>query len=683
MSSLSATVPGQPQLGLGLPLRQVHLDFHTSPHIPDVATEFDPVALARTLKRAHVGSVTIFAKCHHGMCYYPTKTGRGHPAIGDRDLLGEMIEALHREGLRAPIYTTVAWEEDVADRFPQWRQMHADGTFARAANADHTQASHPGGWRFNEWIDPGYQDYIEAHIRELCARYPVDGLFFDILFHAPHAHHSEAALRFRADHDLTAEDTATFRRFEALAQEHFCARFSRLIRGLAPAATLFYNAGLDPMVAAGTGGRARHDHMTHFEIESLPSGFWGYYHFPRLARSVRHWGRPWLGMTGRFQKMWGDFGGIKPQAALEYECFRTQALGGGNSVGDQLPPRGRLDPAAYELIGAVFAQCAAAEPFYAGSEALRHLGLVTACHPDRDLDRSKCSDEGTVQMCEETHYEIAVLDDHDDLTPFAALILPDATVITPTLLPKLRRYYENGGRLILSHHAGRDARGHWALDFLPLTFAGDTEKFPTYWRPRPTFWSERAASDRVIYAQGANVIPGSGTEILVDRVPPYFRRTDLTFCSHFQAPPVAQPDPHPAVVAGERFVYFADPIFLEYRRSGNLIARDIWQRILRSLVGPPPVGDGLPTTIASTSRRRGDDLLVTLLHYIPLRKALEIDVIEERMSFAGEKLSLISPAAEARVFATRETLRRAADGSFELPATKGRLLIEVPGYFAR
>ena len=59
--------------------------------------------------------------------------------------------------------------------------------------------------------------------------------------------------------------------------------------------------------------------------------------------------------------MWGDFGGLKPPAALEYECFRSQALGGANSVGDQLPPRGQLEPAAYELIGGVFARCEIAE----------------------------------------------------------------------------------------------------------------------------------------------------------------------------------------------------------------------------------------------------------------------------------------------------------------------------------
>ena len=98
--------------------RQIHLDFHTSPFIPDVGADFDADEFAQTLADAHVNSVTVFAKCHHGMCYYPTQTGTSHPALGHRDLLGEQIEALHKRGIRAPIYTTIVWEEDAANRFP-------------------------------------------------------------------------------------------------------------------------------------------------------------------------------------------------------------------------------------------------------------------------------------------------------------------------------------------------------------------------------------------------------------------------------------------------------------------------------------------------------------------------------------------------------------------------------------
>jgi hypothetical protein len=63
------------------PKRQVHLDFHTGPAIPDVGTEFDPRQFASVMKKAHVNSVTLFAKCHHGHLYYNTKRAERHPGL--------------------------------------------------------------------------------------------------------------------------------------------------------------------------------------------------------------------------------------------------------------------------------------------------------------------------------------------------------------------------------------------------------------------------------------------------------------------------------------------------------------------------------------------------------------------------------------------------------------------------
>jgi len=287
--------------------RQVHLDFHTSPFIPDVGCEFDAAEFASAVGRARVNSVTVFAKCHHGMCYYPTATGTSHPALGKRDLLGEQIEALHRRGIRAPIYTTVVWEEDVAQRFPQWRQLTREGHFAGENANPAGKPGHAGAWKFNNPLDPAYQDYIEAHVREICERYgrEVDGFFFDILFFAPDACWSEACVAFRKKLGLMGDDRATFDRFQGAAQAAFAKKFTRLVHGLRPRATVFYNAHNDGNMDPGVGPRARAAFQTHCEIESLPSGFWGYYHFPRMARAQGRWGKPWLGMTGRFQKM-GD-----------------------------------------------------------------------------------------------------------------------------------------------------------------------------------------------------------------------------------------------------------------------------------------------------------------------------------------------------------------------------------------
>jgi hypothetical protein len=74
-------------------------------------------------------------------------------------------------------------------------------------------------------------------------------------------------------------------------------------------------------------------------------------------------------------------------------------------------------------------------------------------------------------------------------------------------------------------------------------------------------------------------------------------------------------------------------------------------------------------------------LILTLLHYVPVRKALDIDMIEERSSFAGEVLRLPPSAVRANVFRGKD-LGRTADGGFLLPDNaRGRLLLEVPSFF--
>ena len=82
--------------------RQVHLDFHTSEYIPDIAADFDKEEFAKTLEEAHVDSITCFARCHHGWLYYPSKkiSGAHPPGIEEQKLLLEQIEACHKRGIK-------------------------------------------------------------------------------------------------------------------------------------------------------------------------------------------------------------------------------------------------------------------------------------------------------------------------------------------------------------------------------------------------------------------------------------------------------------------------------------------------------------------------------------------------------------------------------------------------------
>src|SRR5919108_1009705 len=156
-----------------LAFRQLHLDFHTSADVPGVGEDFDAGEFVACLREARVNSVTCFAKCHHGYSYYPTKVGVVHPHL-KRDLLGEQIEACHRADIRVPAYVSVVWDEHSAAAHQEWLQVDRNGRQVGRGPLE------TRGWR---WLclNTAYADYVAAQTEEVLRRYPVDGLFFDIV----------------------------------------------------------------------------------------------------------------------------------------------------------------------------------------------------------------------------------------------------------------------------------------------------------------------------------------------------------------------------------------------------------------------------------------------------------------------------------------------------------------------
>ena len=162
-----------------LPTRQVHLDFHTSQHMPGVGSKFDKEHFQKALKIGKVNSMTIFAKGHHGYCYYPTKVGDVHPTLMDGfDLTGAMIDACHEVGVFAPIYITLGWSALDAENHPQWLAKNKDGVprgYVPHRSVDETRPD-------CSWLDlcsaGGYREYLNELTEEICQRYKnVDGLF--------------------------------------------------------------------------------------------------------------------------------------------------------------------------------------------------------------------------------------------------------------------------------------------------------------------------------------------------------------------------------------------------------------------------------------------------------------------------------------------------------------------------
>ncbi|MFA9392134.1 MAG: alpha-amylase family protein [Prolixibacteraceae bacterium] len=655
--------------------RQIHLDFHTSPYIMDVGKDFDAEAFACTMKKSMVNSVTVFAKCHHGMSYYPTRLGIQHPALKGRDLLGEMMKALFAQKIRRNIYTTVAWEENIANTHPEWRQMKKDGTFANIETSADGKTEQPAGWKFLNWLHPDYIEFLKKHIAEILNNYTPEGIFLDIVFFHPKGGWSEECIKFRQKHGLMADGRETQIKFESLALKYFTGVITNFIRSLNKNITIFYNTPNNLYITNEFGAAVKDEFQTHYEIESLPSGFWGYHHFPRLARRLSHNGKAWYGMTGKFQKMWGDFGGLKSQFALEYECFRSQALGGGNIVGDQLHPLGVLDKATYQTIGNVYRQIEESEAFYEDSVSIAEVGVLSPNHPSLNEDETNLSEEGVVMLLEELHYNCDMLSEDADLNKYKLVVLPDSVQVSDQLEEKLGQYLQYGGKVITTGKSGTN-KAVFQLGSHLLINEGETPLFPTFWNGTEDSGLTEL-SNRVIYTAGAQILAPGESIVYIERVLPYFKRNDVTYCSHFHAPNNKKDENYPAVFGDENYICFADAVFYEYRKSGSGFIKDALQWALQKMIGEPLCGAGLPSSILVYPRKKGNKVIVTLLRYLPVRKSIDIDIIDEALTFAGEILSFSQTVKSVKLYPDGAQLKNLGNRQFELPSQKGRLLLEV------
>lgn len=574
-----------------LRFRQVHLDFHTSGDIPDVGAKFDKTVFQNALRRGHVDSVTVFSKCHHGWSYHPTAVGRPHPTL-KRDLLSEQIEACREIGVRCPIYLSAGFDEWMAGEHPEWVVKDINGVTFRPLDA--------GSFTFKRMrLSSAYLDYLCAQIEEVVRRWPDnDGIFLDIIsawddYHpASLAEMRAAGLDPQSPADVAIHSQNVLRRY----YERTTAA-ARCVRADTP---VFHNGGHIPVGA--------HDFNffnSHFELESLPTGGWGYDHFPFSARYAITQPRDFLGMTGKFHIVWGEFGGFKRPAALRYECAAMLAQGAKCSIGDQLHPDGQMNADTYALIGAAYAEVEAKQAWCEQVRPAARIALICSEQNQKTARGSASAsraDEGAARMMLELHLPFVVLDEDASWDGYEIAILPDGTRLTPAVIQKVEQFLYTGGRIIAAGsallNASQDAfainpgallKGRCSLDPDYLVATALTPDVPV-----------RSA---IVIEGGAYEIEPTTARTLVERRVPYFQRSFDRFCSHQHTPDSPAPAT-PAAILGHGIAYFAHDIFTQYRGNGQPLYRDFFRAALMHLCA-----QNLPVTTTLPSGGR-----VNLLH---------------------------------------------------------------------
>jgi hypothetical protein len=648
-----------------VPARQIHLDFHTSEHIPGVASRFDKRQFQEALRLGHVNLINIFSKGHHGWCYYPTKVGNVHPTL-EIDLLGAQIEACHEIGVRAPIYYTVGWSVNDAEEHPEWCIRNRDGTIA-ARNVDPAAAPEDPrpftSWKF---LCPsgGYRELMLAQTKEICQWYDVDGFWYDILNAYPVCY-CENCRRGMRDRGVDVDDEGAVFLYSVEKWKRFQGECARLLHEYHPYASVYYNGTTKLNTPNRNVAFRMYEDNTQHDLEDLPTTWGGYDKLPVRAKLFQNTGKPLVAMSGKFHTSWGEFGGFKHPDAIRYEAAAMVAFGTACNFGDQLHPLGEMDLDTYRYIGAAYEYVEQIEAYGPGGHTVSTLGLWrTGIEAD---------DEGTARMLLETQTDFAVVDPDDDLSPYEAIVLTGAACLSETQATRLSAYVAAGGGLLVLGESALDAeRVRFLLD-VGAIYLGPAEYDVDYMVLGDALGKARISSPFLNYEAAMRVRAEAGTELLAAVHEPYFSRTYGRFCSHRNTPYRPEQAAHPGALRKGNVVFLPHRLGKIYYDLGARVHRDMFASALRLIHTRPVIATEMPSAgRVSLLHQPGERRYVAHLLYGPALQRGDCQVIEDLVPLYDVPVELRVPQSvtQARLVPGESTL--------SLERSSGSVRVVVP-----
>ncbi|WP_423360771.1 alpha-amylase family protein [Melissococcus plutonius] len=612
-----------------LPYRQVHLDFHT-PRLPfKLGKNFNKDIFQKTLKQACVNSITLTGRCHHGYIYYKTDLPAEHPQM-ENDFLMEEIDACYEIGIRAPIYLTVGWDAFSADHHPEWLERKKDGSLYGFGDTDQLSPD----WK-TLCFNTAYLDYLKEQIIDTIKHFgkKLDGLFFDIVWQDSCYCSCCTMKMIEKNYDIYSEKARE--RFAKETEQFLKDEIYQTIQSINPTCPIFFNEGnILPTI------RTNLHEYSHLEIESLPSGEWGYQHFPTVVRYAKNLGKEYVGMTGKFHKVWADFGSYKNKAALEYETFLALAHGAKCSIGDQMYPDGTLQLATYDLIGSVYTQVKEIEKYNDNTLPITELAIVHPGICQISEEKVDLSLAGAVNMLNEAHYQFDIIDDQMDWQAYKMIILPDKIVLNATLKNKLRTFQNQGGKILASYHSGLDETNHFPASW-QIEYIDENSFIPTYGTYKDPIAKVLPKGELVLHGKSA-LICSKSNEVLGKEIHPLYQRNFEHYYSHFQAP-ANKESAYPVTIKNDSLVYFTHPLFEMYKLHGMKPYKSLIIAALEYLLNDQKVvKTNLPATaeIVLNHKKEQKQLIINILHYIPERKAVLLDTIEEAIPLKDNQIEL-------------------------------------------
>jgi hypothetical protein len=440
--------------------------------------DLDPRRIVAQLKDAGATALYVHARDYAGNCYYDTKVGHKHSALGDHDMLREFSAACRRARMNILYYVYMAQAHEPRG------ECHAERDFA-AVDADGRRATD----KLMCMNSPG-RDYIEALLRELSAGYDFDGYWLDCFGWGAWGKpcYCEACkARFLADtgcalpapDDQALSSRRTYRRWIQRQRLVVKREINGVIRSANPKLTIVYNEG-PKGIRRGTAGPGHFDGddylCTEFHYEdghgSLPLDC-------RAHQAVKP-GVPFEIEVYRFHVRFNKMERANQVRSVDHlfsEMATVIANGGMIQYYDQILPDGTLCPRSLERLKGAFAEVRRREPFAPRGQrrvpyaAILWSGASDAFAADPAAREHGKDLDGFHFALMEKHIPYGLVTDKSlragELGGARVVILPNVTCLSEEEAATLRQFVRGGGGLVATHRTSmQDEWGNPRPDFL-------------------------------------------------------------------------------------------------------------------------------------------------------------------------------------------------------------------------
>jgi Alpha-L-fucosidase/Beta-galactosidase trimerisation domain len=453
-------------------------------HIPDwddkFLSEYDPERLADIYAAAGINGALYYCKSHIGLNYWPAPVGGIHPAAKDRDLVGELHQALRERGIAPAAYHSIVFDNWAVEHHPEWAIKPATA----ALGIDHP------------FIGPRYgvacmnnSEYLAYELEQISAlvrRYDFDALWIDMLFWPAicvcdacrSRHRDETGEEIPETIDWTSPAWARFQQGRERWADDFYQRIIEAVRAERPGLPITHN--LIFFFGWFLGTRAERAQMDTFPAGDFYGGRDQQLLVSKLMLHLSEEQRAEF-MTSRTVDL-GNHTALKSEHEMLVQALCATAHSAAFLFIDAIDPVGTVNEGVYRRIGRTFARTAPYEQFLGGTPvediALYFSDDSRMTLEDKDTPIERANPIGSQRhldaimgasgKLQAAHLPYGVITRQrlGELARYRVVVLPDVVRMRADEIEAFRAYVAGGGRLYASGRTSLlDADGQLGDDF--------------------------------------------------------------------------------------------------------------------------------------------------------------------------------------------------------------------------